>query len=99
MSPKLSKPIDSSRKRNQPLCFVLVKGEVLQGWDVALARMCLGQITEITVPYLYAYGEEGYPPVVPPRSTLLFRVELLNFTGGESRMMEFYFQILINYTL
>jgi len=83
MSPKLSKPIDSSRERKQPFCFVLGKGEVLQGWDVGVGRMCLGQIAEITVPYLYAYGEEGYPPVVPPRTTLLFRVELLDFIDAE----------------
>jgi len=78
MSPK-SKPIDSSRERQQPFCFVLGKREVIEGLDVALERMSLGQVAEIIVPYLYAYGEAGYPPGVPPRSTLLFRLELLDY--------------------
>lgn len=41
--------------------------------------MSLGEIATITCPYQYAYGERGYPGVIPPKATLLFEVELLGF--------------------
>ncbi len=77
------KPFDSSRKRNLPFCFCIGKEEVIEGLDIAVEQMALGQLVEVTIPYLYAYGEQGYPPQVPPKSTLVFHVELLDFTSGD----------------
>ncbi|KAL7522158.1 hypothetical protein ACHAWX_006854 [Stephanocyclus meneghinianus] len=62
-------PFDSSRSRNQ----------FFQGLDIAVSNMSVGQLVEATIPYPYHYGIAGYPPVVPPRSTLVFRVELIRF--------------------
>ena len=80
---KHSKPFDSSRRRKQPFCFHLGEGQVIQGWDVAVSHMCLGQIIEVTIPYLYGYGENGYAPIVPPKTTLIFEIELMDFTYYE----------------
>jgi len=80
---KHSKPFDSSRRRKQPLCFNLGDGQVIQGWDVAVSAMCLGQIIEVTIPYLYGYGANGYPPIIPPKTTLIFEIELMDFTYYE----------------
>jgi FKBP-type peptidyl-prolyl cis-trans isomerase len=77
------KPFDSSRKRNVPFCFVLGKEEVIEGLNVAVEHMKIGQLVEVTIPYLYAYGEQGYMPQIPPKSTLIFHVELLDFTDGD----------------
>mmetsp|Transcript_38865 Transcript_38865/g.116846 ORF Transcript_38865/g.116846 Transcript_38865/m.116846 type:complete len:125 (+) Transcript_38865:365-739(+) len=72
---------DSSRERNQAFLFRLGMGQVIEGWDIAVARMSRGQVAEVTIPPCYAYGEAGYPPVVPPQATLIFQIELIDFTA------------------
>lgn len=49
-------------------------------WCSATFQMSLGQIAKLTLPHEYAYGENGYPPVIPPRATLIFEVELISFS-------------------
>ena len=72
-------PFDSSRCRNQVFQFILGGGQVIEGLDVTVSKMSVEQIVEATIPYPFHYGIAGYPPVVPPRSTLIFRVELIRF--------------------
>lgn len=74
-----STKIDSSRDRNQCFLFQLNSKQVLKGWEIAIPKMSRGQIAEITVPSLYAYGERGYPPLIPPNTNLLFEIELIDF--------------------
>jgi FK506-binding protein 1 len=39
--------------------------------------MSLGEKAVLKITYDYAYGENGYPPVIPARSNLTIEVELL----------------------
>jgi cyclophilin family peptidyl-prolyl cis-trans isomerase len=68
---------DSSHHRGQPASFEI--GRVIQGWNEALISMKRGERRILIVPPELAYGERGYPGVIPPNEFLVFDVELLEF--------------------
>ena len=70
---------DSSRDRGTPFKFKLGVGQVIKGWDEGVAQMSIGQVAKLTCSPDYAYGRDGYPPVIPKNATLIFEVELISF--------------------
>ncbi|EDD7093488.1 peptidylprolyl isomerase [Salmonella enterica subsp. enterica serovar Enteritidis] len=66
---------DSSVARGEPAEFP-VNG-VIAGWIEALTLMPVGSKWELTIPQELAYGERGAGASIPPFSTLVFEVELL----------------------
>ena len=66
---------DSSYKRNQPASFP-VNG-VIRGWTEALQLMKEGDKWELIIPPDLGYGSKGAGNIIPPDSTLIFEVELI----------------------
>jgi peptidyl-prolyl cis-trans isomerase A (cyclophilin A) len=71
---------DSSYQRNEPINFVLGKGQVISGWDEGIALLNKGASAKLVIPSVLAYGSSGAGGVIPPDATLVFEVELLDFS-------------------
>ena len=70
--------VDSSYNRGRPMVFKLGHREVIEGWDKALRGAKVGEKRKIIVPPKLAYGNSTRSDKIPPGSTLVFEVEIIN---------------------
>jgi peptidylprolyl isomerase len=69
---------DSSVDRGRPFSFTIGAGQVIAGWDEGLATMQLCGRRRLIIPPELGYGARGAGGgLIPPNSTLIFDVELL----------------------
>ena len=69
---------DSSYSRNMPIEFVLGSGRVIKGWDEGISLIPIGASAKLVIPSDLAYGEKGAGGVIPPNSTLIFEIKVID---------------------
>jgi FKBP-type peptidyl-prolyl cis-trans isomerase FkpA len=69
------KVFDSSYQRGEAISFPL--NQVIPGWTEGMQQVGQGGMIELVIPSKIGYGDRGAPPVIPPKATLHFLVELI----------------------
>ena len=78
---------DNSFKRNQPFIFQIGLRQVILGWEKGLIGMKVGGKRTIKIPPELGYGSRGAGELIPPNSTLIFEVEIVNaFEPGYKKL-------------
>ena len=71
------KIFDDSLARDTPFTFILGAGEVIEGWDIGIEGMEVGERRQLIVPPELGYGLRGAGNVIPPNATLTFDIYLI----------------------
>ena len=72
------KVFDDSFKRNEPAVFRV--NSLISGFQIALVNMCIGDYWRVYIPAMKGYGSSQVG-IIPPDSTLVFEILLLDFFG------------------
>lgn len=78
---------DSSVEKGEPFEFVVGRGMVIKGWDKGIPLMNVGSKGLLIVPFDEAYGTRQAGSI-PPYSTLVFEVELLDMEPAAAQGTE-----------
>jgi len=72
------KEFDNSYKRGEPIEFQIGTRQVIKGWEIGLLGMKIGGKRTILVPPDMAYGNNGVKDLIPPNSSLIFDIEIVD---------------------
>tara|TARA_B100000674_G_scaffold232587_1_gene191305 strand:+ start:34 stop:708 length:675 start_codon:yes stop_codon:yes gene_type:complete len=79
---------DNSYKRGQPFQFQIGTRQVILGWETGLLGMKEGGKRTIFIPYELAYGERGAGELIPPKSNLIFEVEIIKVVSPQYKEID-----------
>lgn len=60
-----------------PLEFVTASGQMIPGFDIMVQDMSLGEKRTVVIPSDLAYGDQGYPGVIPGGAYIAFDIEVV----------------------
>ena len=64
---------------HDPLSFTTGAGQMIPGFDYMVQDMKKGEVRKTVIPPALAYGENGYPGVIPGNAYICFDIKLLDF--------------------
>ncbi len=74
------KVFDQATEADKPFTFRVRREAVIEGWDQVLQLMKQGEKRLVIIPPELGYGTRGQPPKIGRNATLVFEIELLNFS-------------------
>ena len=78
---------DSNKSKEAPFSFTVGEG-VIPGWSQGVLGMKKGGKRKLTIPSARGYGDNGSPPKIPGKATLVFEIDLLGWDGDEAAAPE-----------
>lgn len=76
-------------ENSDPFSFVIGERSVIQGWDIGVRGMQVGETRELIIPSHLAYGEHGGGEMIPPHADLRFEIKLLGLIkAGEENIWD-----------
>jgi FKBP-type peptidyl-prolyl cis-trans isomerase len=75
---KNGKKFDSSLDRGGPFKMTINSTRVIPGWTEGLKGMKAGGVRRLRIPPDLGYGASGSGRAIPPNSTLIFDIEMLD---------------------
>ncbi len=69
--------LGSTYDENTPQVIQYYPGRLFPGWEEGLATMHAGGKRQLVIPPGLAYGTEGYYDIIPPDTTLIMEIDLL----------------------
>ena len=79
---------DNSYIRGEVFKFQVGTRQVIPGWETGLLGMKEGGKRTIFIPYKLAYGDRGVGNSIPPKSNLIFEIEVLSVTPPKHKNID-----------
>ncbi len=70
--------VDSSIERMKPYDFAFGVSSVIKGWEEIIPLMNEGDKFKVVIPQELAYGDESPTSLIPPGSTLIYELKILD---------------------
>lgn len=83
-----SEAYDDTYGRGEPAEYRIGTGEVIQGWELGVVGMAVGETRTVEIPAYLGYGPRGAAGVIPPDAGLRYTIELLKVTGPATRHID-----------
>ena len=81
---------DNSYLRKTTFQFQVGTRQVIEGWETGLLGMKEGGKRTIYIPYQLAYGDNGIGEKIPPKSNLIFEIEMIKVIPPKYKQIDSY---------